>query len=110
MIEIPFPPAILSGHNTGHWRTKADTIANFRRWARDATLAAMIPVPDTGDIRVSVTFYPPDKRGDRVNFANRMKPIWDGIAAGLGVNDSRFLPSYHFAEPAKNGRVVVVID
>jgi hypothetical protein len=44
-----------------------------------------------------------------VNFPNRMKPYWDGIADGLKVNDSRFLPSYHFAEPCKPGKVVVEI-
>lgn len=32
-----------------------------------------------------------------------------GIAAALGVNDARFLPSYEFAEPEKPGRVVVEI-
>jgi hypothetical protein len=61
------------------------------------------------DIRVSATFYPPDKRTDRVNMPTRLKPYWDGIADALKVNDRRFLPSYHFAEPVKNPRVVVSI-
>jgi crossover junction endodeoxyribonuclease RusA len=38
-----------------------------------------------------------------------MKAYWDGIADALKVNDRRFLPSYHFAEPTKQARVVVVI-
>jgi hypothetical protein len=58
---------------------------------------------------VSVTFYPPNKRGDRVNYPNRCKPIFDGIADALKVNDKRFLPSFHFAEPVKNARVVIAI-
>lgn len=109
VISLPWPPATLSGHNTGHWRAKSGIVARHRDWARLATLAALVPVPDTGDIRVSVTFYPPDRRGDRVNFANRCKPYFDGIADALKVNDSRFLPSYHYAEPVKDARVVVVI-
>ena len=109
IIELPFPPATLSGHNTGHWRRKSPVVAKHRDWAKLATLAAAVPVPDAGDIRVSVTFYPPDKRGDRVNFPNRMKPYWDGIADALKVNDSRFLPVFHYAEPTKPGRVVVTI-
>jgi crossover junction endodeoxyribonuclease RusA len=44
-----------------------------------------------------------------VNYPNRLKPYWDGIADALKVNDRRFLPSYHFAEPVANARVVVVI-
>jgi hypothetical protein len=109
LIELPFPPASLSGHNEGRWWNTSAIVAKHRKWAALATLAADARAPEAGDVRVSVTFYPPDRRGDRVNFPNRMKPYWDGIADGLKVNDSRFLPSYHFAEPCKPGKVVVEI-
>jgi len=56
-----------------------------------------------------VTFYPPDRRGDRTNYPNRMKPYFDGIADALGVNDRRFVPAYHFAEPVKDAKVVILI-
>lgn len=112
MIELPFPPAILSGHTDGKGRwAKIAATKKHREWARLATLAACVKAPDgTGDIRVSMTFYPPDRRGDRVNYPNRVKPYWDGIADALKVNDRRFLPSYHFAEPVHNPRVVVTIE
>lgn len=109
IIELPFPPASLSGHNKGHWHTKSPIVSKHREWARLATMEAKPVVPDTGDIRVSVTFYPPDRRGDRVNFPNRMKPYWDGIADALKANDSRFLPSFHYGLPSKPGCVVVTI-
>jgi hypothetical protein len=109
VIELPFPPASLSGHNNGQWRSKSSVVAKHRAWARAATLAALPDVPKEGDIRVSITFYPPDRRGDRVNFPNRMKPYLDGIADALKVNDSRFLPSYQFAEPVRDARVVVIV-
>ena len=109
MIELPFPPASLSGHNTGHWRAKSEIVAKHRLWAKHAALAANVRIPETGDVRLIVTFYPPNRRGDRVNFPNRMKPYFDGIADALKVNDSRFLPAYHFAQPVKGGRVVIVI-
>jgi hypothetical protein len=111
VIELPFPPATLSGHAKGHWRGKSSVTAKHRAWAKAATLAAKVCAPEgTGDIRVVVTFYPPNRRGDRVNFPNRCKPYFDGIADALKVNDSRFLPSYHFAEPIKGaGKVVVVV-
>jgi crossover junction endodeoxyribonuclease RusA len=108
-IELPFPPATLSGHNKGHWHAKSGIVAKHRKLAADAALAVKPMVHTEGDIRVSVTFYPPNKRGDRVNFPNRMKPYWDGIADALKVNDSRFLPAYHFAEPVANARVVITI-
>lgn len=107
MIELPFPPAALSGHNTGHWNEKAKTIAQYREWARIATLAAKPDIPATGDIVVSMLFIPPDNRGDRVNFPIRAKPIFDGIADALKVNDSRFLPRFLFGKPEKRSRVEV---
>jgi hypothetical protein len=109
LIELPFPPASLSGHNKGHWHAKSGIVAKHRDWAMKATKAAGAAVSGEGDIRVAVTFYPPSRRGDRVNFPNRMKPYWDGIADALNVNDSRFLPAFHFGEPEKVGRVVVEI-
>ena len=113
MIELPFPPSSLSGHAKGNWRTSAPVVAKHREWARLATLAAresiVVPGGD-GDIFVVVTFYPPDRRGDRVNYPVRMKAYFDGIAEALGVNDRRFWPSYIFAEPVKGaGRVVVSV-
>jgi crossover junction endodeoxyribonuclease RusA len=114
LIELPFPPASLSGHNTGHWRKKSAIVAKHREWAIKATLAIRnrlsINLADNSDIRIGITFYPPDRRGDRCNYPNRMKPYLDGIADALCVNDRRFLPTYHFAEPVKNARVVVAIQ
>jgi len=110
-IVLPFPPASLSGHAKGHWRTKSGPTAKAREDALKATLAIRNQLTgllaDNSDIPVHVTFYPPDRRGDRVNYPNRMKPYWDGIADALCVNDNRFLPSYVFAAPEKPGRVEV---
>lgn len=107
MIVLPFPPASLSGHNTGNRFVKAPIIAKHRDWACAATRAARIAVPAVGDIRIHVRFVPPDRRGDRLNFWNRCKPYFDGIAQALKTNDARFLPSMDFAEPEKPGRVEV---
>jgi hypothetical protein len=109
-IILPWPPASLSGHAGGHWRSKSTPTAKHRAWAHNAALAANVAAPEgKGDIRLVVTFYPPNRRGDRVNFPNRMKPYFDGIADALKVNDSRFLPTYHFRDPVKGGQVVVSI-
>jgi len=109
MIVLPFPPSSLSGHAKGHWRSKSSPTAKHRAWAYAAAKAAGYAPQPSGDISIHVTFYPPDRRGDRVNFPNRMKPYFDGIADALGVNDNRFLPHFHFCEPQKPGRVEVRI-
>jgi hypothetical protein len=109
LLELPWPPASLSGHAKGKWWNTSGIVAKHREWARLATMEAKPVAPAEGDIRLSITFYPPDRRGDRTNYPNRIKPLIDGIADALKVNDKRFLPSYHFAEPVKNARVVVEI-
>lgn len=110
MIVLPFPPSSLSGHAKGnsHWGKSSVT----KKWRADAakvTDAAGFALPADGDIHVHVTFVPPDRRGDRVNFPIRMKPIFDGIADALGVNDSRFVPHYYFREPQKPGHLEIRI-
>lgn len=111
IIELPFPPAILSGHANGNgtWG-KIATTKQFRGWAKRATEAAGgCEVPPTGDVRIHFHFVPPDNRSDRLNFANRVKPIADGIAEAIGINDKRFLPSYSYADACKPGKVVVTV-
>ena len=112
VIELPWPPSSLSGHNDGAWYSKSGIISKHRDWAEKATKAVgpFDLSKSEYDIRVSATFYPPDRRSDRVNLPGRLKPYWDGIADALKVNDRRFLPTYHFAEPVSNARVVICIE
>ena len=108
-IVLPFPPATLSGHNTGHWRGKAGIVKAHRQDAAKKVSEANITAPEHGDLLLTVTFIAPDRRGDRVNYPNRMKPYFDGIADQLGVNDSRFLPRFLYAPVQSPGQVHVAI-
>ena len=111
IIELPWPKSNLAGHNTGHWRSKSKTIKNARLAAHYTTHKAIrgLCIPN-GDIITTVTFYPPNRRGDRLNYPNRMKPFFDGMASGMCVNDKRFaIPTYITMEPSKNPRVEVEI-
>ena len=70
-VTLPWPPASLSGHAEGNWRGKAAVTAKHREWAKNATLAAGVSeIRGTGDIRVGVTFYPPNRRGDQIGRAH----------------------------------------
>jgi len=109
VITLPFPSAKLSGHNNGSWYDKRHEVKKHREWAKTATLAAKPSVPALGDIPIHFRFIPPDRRSDRMNFTNRLKPYADGIADALGVNDVRFLPSFEFCPPEKPGKVEVFI-
>lgn len=110
MIVLPFPPSSLSGHAKGNWHGKSAVVKKWRSDAFHAAKAAKLAAPADGDIRIHVRFVPPNRRGDRINFLVRMKPIFDGIADALGVNDSRFLPCFEFCEPEMPGRVEVELS
>lgn len=107
MIVLPWPSSKLVGHHKHHWRVMRPVIKQHREWARLATLEVRPQAPESGDIPIHFRFVPPDRRGDRTNYPNRLKAYIDGIADALTVNDSRFLPSYEFAAPEKPGRVEV---
>jgi hypothetical protein len=112
VILLPWPPASLSGHNdAAHWSGKSGVVKKHRMWAKEAALAAKVRVAAAGDIVLKIRFTPPDRRGDRLNFYNRAKPFFDGIADALNVNDSRFVPSggLEFAEPKFPGKIEIFI-
>lgn len=117
MIELPFPPASLSGHakGNGQWR-KIKQTKELRALAKAE--AGKVQWPDfgdhkpytaEGDITVHITFVPPTKQGDRLNFLTRAKPLLDGVADALGVNDARFVPKPYYCAPEKPGRVEIRI-
>lgn len=82
----------------------------WRAWAFAAAKEAKVQAPVDGDIVVRVRFVPPDRRGDRTNYPNRCKPVFDGIADALRVNDRRFLPMFEFCEPERPGRLEITIS
>lgn len=113
MIELPFPPSTLSGHANGnsHW-AKSKVTKEWRELAASIAAASGYRPEDFSadescDIVVHVSFVPPDRRSDRTNFTNRMKPIFDGLADYLGVNDRRFVPQYYFCPVEKPGRIEI---
>ena len=113
MIEIalPWPSALLSGHAKGNqvWKRIAET----KKLRAEATFLAHLAspkVPATGDIPITIRFHAPDNRGDRVNYPARSKPLIDGIADALGVNDRRLLPTWEYGENIEGGRVTVLFS
>ncbi|MGV0964212.1 MAG: hypothetical protein ACOYBT_10010 [Polynucleobacter sp.] len=111
MIQLDYPPRTLSPNGRAHWRRKAADAKKHREWARLATIAAKPPVAASGPIGMVLTFYPGSRRNrDQDNALASAKPLLDGIADALGVNDSRFAPRVQFAEPVKNPRVIVTFD
>jgi crossover junction endodeoxyribonuclease RusA len=117
-IELPFPPAELfpNRKNGKHWASVAG--AKTKAWGDAYTLAHQAVnkhrgewYPLTGDIPVSITFCPPDKRlRDDDNCLAACKAQIDGVATALTVNDRQFTPiTLKRGEPIKGGAVVLEI-
>jgi crossover junction endodeoxyribonuclease RusA len=120
-VLLPFPPAKLSPNARGHWaaiaKVKKDyrwqcaiqTRARLRKpvswWdAPSAAAIAQRPLP------ITITFNPPDRRArDRDNMIAAFKSGQDGFADAIGVDDSKFEPTYRVGEPVKGGSVTIEI-
>ena len=115
-IVLPWPDKRLSPNARLHWAQKASVRKIARKEAALFTCAANdlreVRGRVVGDdpIEIQITFFPPDARHrDDDNMVGSFKAYRDGIADALGVNDRRFRPHYFFENPAKPGRVEVVI-
>lgn len=108
-ITLPLPPALLSGHNKGHWRSRAGVIKAMRQQAFLAAKAKRVQLDSAG---VSYWFVLPDRRRrDVANLVQSCKPYIDGIVdAGVIPDDSwRYLWIEHAsATPAKIGETAQV--
>src|SRR3546814_8356767 len=108
-VRLTWPDRASHPNSRGHWSKRAKANKAMRKAAYYLTLGANVKAPENGDIRVVLTFYPPDRRQrDRDNLLSNCKAYLDGIADALGVNDSRFVPSIHMADET-GGYVVAEI-
>lgn len=118
MIELPFPAKILWPNGRGHHMAVHREFQKHKAWAYLATKAFLVR-PFDGSFRGlflrpvnwSATFYPKTfHKIDDDNARASLKAYQDGIASAIGIDDKHFAaPRIHFAEPVKNGRVVIVI-
>lgn len=109
IVTLPFPPRDLSPNARAHWARKAKVAKSYRHscWARALEAKGRRTFPETGPLRVEVTFYPPDlRRRDRDNMIGALKNGQDGVAQAIGVDDSRFVPTYHVGPVRKGGAVL----
>jgi crossover junction endodeoxyribonuclease RusA len=115
-LELPWPPKELTPNfkRRKHWTVYRPFAQWYRRecaWLTKKHLIVNGLASAPAGLRIaSVTFYPPDRRKrDDDGMIGAFKAGRDGVADALGVDDHSFRPSYNFAEPVKNGRVVIVL-
>lgn len=115
-LELPWPPKELTPNfkRRKHWSAYRGKQAKYRAdcgWlTKQHLLAEGLAITPSGLRIASITFYPPDRRRrDDDGAIGAFKAGRDGVADALGVDDHTFRPTYRFAEPVKNGKVVIVL-
>lgn len=113
MIELvlPWPDKALSPNGRVHWAVKAGAAKKARFAAGMITRCAgwhKATLP-AGRLHLWITFHPPTKRlPDDDNMLSRFKPMRDGIADALGIDDKRFVSHPYVSDkPHKGGEVRV---
>ena len=111
-VILPWPVKELSPNARVHWAVKAAATKSARTNAGWATKAAGIPKLPSVPLKLTVTYNPPSRRKlDGDNLISRLKPVFDGIADAIGVDDSKFkIEPPIRAEPVKHGAVKITLE
>lgn len=115
IVTLPFPDRRLNPNNSKgrHWGSGVALRRAARVSAAHLTaLASEEVLFEPGrELALVITFVQPDRRArDRDNLLAACKPMLDGVADALGVNDSQFEPVTIRREYGKKpGAVVVAI-
>lgn len=113
----PSPKVFPNFKRAHHWRTyrhveKAERQAGWAHTCEYLTASDRRSIRDTleGKLRLSVTFYPPDRRSrDDDGCIGAFKHLRDGMADALDIDDRHFRCAYDFADPDKPGRIEVKV-
>lgn len=110
MITLAWPPKELHPNSRIHWAEKSKRTKAYRNAAGWATKASGDKVKGNGSIHLHITFYPPNKRRmDLDGCLSAIKAGIDGIADGLGVDDSRFGITLAMGSVISGGEVRVIV-
>lgn len=116
-IKLPWPDPRLfpNWKRSHHWSQYRPAEEKARKDGGNLTREAIshdkrIQIVSGGQIRLRITFTPPDRRKrDDDGMIGAIKNWRDGIADALKCDDSRFRCEYVIAEPKKPGGVLVEV-
>lgn len=111
-IRLPWPAKQLNPNARLHWSALAKHKKRARATASIIARSVRCEnIPPGVPLRVSLFFAPPTKaRRDLDNLLASCKAALDGVAEGLGVDDSRFRPVLDWAPSEKGGAVHVRVE
>lgn len=96
-VRLPWPPVGCNPNRARrlHWTKQREEARNYRTACHWEAKAAGLRPMDADEVRVSITFYPPDRRKrDDDNIIASFKAGRDGVADAIGVDDANWRTSY----------------
>lgn len=109
-VSLPWPPKELSPNASCKLREKIRAQKMYREMCWALTLQTKPVVSDARPVLLTITFFPPDRRGrDLDNMIGAFKRGQDGFALAVGVDDKHFFPAYRIGEPVLGGKIVVTV-
>jgi crossover junction endodeoxyribonuclease RusA len=113
-LELPWPAKELSPNFRGHWSTVAKAKKAYRLKCSQIGLAHGLHLANKKptSVKVHLIFCQPDHRArDWDNMLASMKSGLDGLADAMGVDDSKWRPTFDVADdPVKFGKVLVSFE
>lgn len=113
-LELPWPAKELSPNFRGHWSVVAKAKKAYRLKCKQLGLAGGLHLANKNpsSVKVHLIFCQPDRRDrDWDNMLASMKSGLDGLADAMGVDDSKWRPTFDVADdPVKHGKVLVAFE
>ena len=105
-VVLPWPSRDLHPNSRGHWSKRAKAAKAARHQGKLYVLECgrnRVQWPE-GRLHVWIDGYPKDRRRrDHDGFLSSLKPWLDGIADGMGIDDSRFVPHPWIKDEVRTG-------
>lgn len=108
-ISYPWPEYEVSANGRGNRNFKAALTKKARQSAAKITHEHGLD-PVCRAIPKIITSHPPSERWDKDNARSITKPILDGIADAIGVNDREFDVEPLVGDTMKGGAIVVQFE
>lgn len=110
-VSLPWPPRGLSPNDRRHRLAVSGIRRKYRADCAWSTIAAGVRRLEASDLRVRITFYPPDARArDTDNMLASIKSGLDGVADVIGIDDSRWTLVLARGAPERPGRIELVLE
>lgn len=110
-LLLPWPKPELSPNSRAHWSVKNRAAQKLKNECWAITKQSMLKGKPGKFYYLAITFRPPqNRRQDLDNMLSRAKYALDGVALGMGIDDSKFKLGLELGDSVRGGAIIVKIS